>query len=179
MTGETDTALVRKCLKGESIAFERILDKYERVVFNTALRMVKDTRDAEELTQSVFVRVYERLSTFNPRYKFFSWLYRIVVNECLNHLKLRKHHQQLGEAEDASQNPEERFEGLEKEEKISQALLKLDVNQRIVIVLRHFHDLSYREMSQILDIPVKRVKSRLFTARQVLRMHLIKMGIAR
>lgn len=179
MTGESDTALVQKCLKGESTAFEKLLDKYERVVYNTALRMVKNTRDAEELTQSIFVRVYERLSTFNPRYKFFSWLYRIVVNECLNHLKLKKHHQQLDEAEDTGQSPEARVEGLEHQQKISEALLKLEVDHRVVIILRHFHDLSYREMSQILDIPVKRVKSRLFTARQMLRTHLTKLGIAR
>lgn len=173
-----DKDLVKRCLKGDQKAFEILLDRYQKPIYNVALRMVNDVDDAADLTQTVFIKAYENLRSYNDRYKFFSWLYRIAVNTSLNFLEQKKRRDLLGDR-DIPQEPgvEAELEASERVQKLEDAILELRPEYRIVIVLRHFHDLSYEEMSQILDIPEKKVKSRLFSARQMLREILLKAGL--
>jgi RNA polymerase sigma-70 factor (ECF subfamily) len=173
-----DRDLVKRCLKGDRKAFEVLVDRYQKPVFNLALRMVSDTDDAADLTQAVFIKAYEKLKSYNDRYKFFSWLYKIAVNTSLNFLEQKKRRDLLGDR-DIPQEPvvEAELEASERIQMLEDAILELRTEFRIVIVLRHFHDLSYEEMSQILDIPEKTVKSRLFSARQMLREILLRSGL--
>ncbi len=167
---EDDRVLVRQCLDGHSEAFEQIVDKYHKTVFNAALRILNDVEDAADITQSVFLKVFENLGTFNARYKFFSWLYKITINESLNFLNRRRQYDQIDEALAAADKPpDERYRDVERSEKIQEALMELSLDYRVVLVLNHFHDLTYKEIAYILEIPEKRVKSRLFSARQLLR----------
>lgn len=169
MEEDDDAILVRRCLEGDEEAFERIVDKYQKAVVNLALRMITDYQDAEDVTQSVFVKLFEKLETFNPKYKFFSWLYRIAVNESLNFLDQRKHFEELSsEIISDEKTPEEAYDEIEATRDVQKALMTLKPEYRIAVVLKHFQDLSYEEISRILDIPEKTVKSRLFTARQLL-----------
>ncbi len=179
MEGQDDKKLVRQCLKGDQKAFECLLDRYQKAVFNVALRMVGNIDDAADLTQTVFVRAYEKLGSYNERYKFFSWLYKIAINAAINFLEQKKRYDVLTDRE-VSQEPrvEEQVEALDRVEKLENAILELRPEYRIMIVLRHFHDFSYDEMGEILDLPEKTVKSRLFTARQMLKDILLKAGIA-
>ena len=85
MSELSDQAIVRKVLAGETAAFAFLVDRYERVVFNAAYRITNDRQDAEDVTQTVFMKVFENLRVYNPRYRFYSWMYRIAVNEALNH----------------------------------------------------------------------------------------------
>jgi RNA polymerase sigma-70 factor, ECF subfamily len=182
MTTQADEELVRRCLEGDRGAFGTLVEKYQATIYNVALRMVHDTADAEDVAQVAFVRAFQKLSTFDPKFKFFSWLYRIVVNEALNILKQRQRFEPL-EAEEVSETAEEtgreeeRVEGEDLERRIQECLMELKVEYRTVVVLKHFQELSYAEIGQILDIPEKTVKSRLFSARAVLRMILRKKGI--
>ena len=175
MSDEQDALLVTRCLQGDVHAFEPLIEKYQRPIYNAALRFVNCHEDAEDIAQSVFVKAYENLDGYNPKYRFFSWLYRIAVNESINFLNPRKRLVRLDE-ECASHHktPEEEFNERETHDNIQKALMSLDTPSRIVIVLRHFQELSYREISYILDIPEKTVKSRLFTARGQLRELLLK-----
>ena len=87
MTNEPgENELVRECLGGDEHAFEILLRRFQGPVFNAILRMVRDRDEAADLTQTAFLKAYEQLSSFDPRHKFFSWLYRIAVNEALNHI---------------------------------------------------------------------------------------------
>ena len=173
-----DKDLVRRCLKGDQKAFETLLDRYQKPIYNVALRMVSSNDDAADLTQTVFIKAYENLRSYDERFKFFSWLYKIAVNSSLNFLEQKKRNDLLGD-QDVSQGPvlEEQIEASERIEKLDDAILQLKPEYRIVIVLRHFHDLSYDERGEILDIPEKTVKSRLFTARQMLKDLLLKSGL--
>jgi len=90
MSDDEEQAAVVRCLQGEARAFESIVDAYQRVLFNVALRMVNDRDDAQDVVQAAFVKAYEKLRTYDQRRKFFSWIYRITVNECLNHLARRR-----------------------------------------------------------------------------------------
>ncbi len=174
----TDRELVKQCLAGSKQAFEELVDRYQRVVFNVAYRMVNDFDDAEDITQSVFIKGFERMNSFNPRYRFFSWLYRIAVNESLNHIRTKKRMVELSpELMSKGKTPEETYGEVELSERMGEALMQLAPTYRIVLVLKHLRDCSYKEISEILEIPEKTVKSRLFTARELLRTVLVEKGI--
>jgi RNA polymerase sigma-70 factor, ECF subfamily len=173
-----DLELVRRCRNGEREGFGQLVEKYQRAIFNLALRMVHSPDDAEDVAQAAFVKAYERLETFNEQHKFFSWLYRIAINEALNFLEERKRFGGLEEAKNVAE-PEaaDVAEISDRRARIEEALMELKVEYRAVTVLKHFEGLSYEEIGQILDIPEKKVKSRLFTARQMLRDILVKKGL--
>lgn len=161
-----DSRWVAACLRGDPDAFEPLVRKYERVMFSVALRLVGDYEDARDVTQNAFIRAFERLDQFDPGRKFFSWIYRIAVNESLNLRRARKPQTPLQDVFAVSGEP---LDGLEREElakRVEAALAKLSFEYREVIVLRHFAESSYEEIAQATGVPEKTVKSRLFTARQ-------------
>jgi RNA polymerase sigma-70 factor (ECF subfamily) len=178
MNDVDDAGLVKKCLRGDVKSFEILVDKYQKSIFNAALRLCNDSDSAEDITQSTFVKAYNKLDSFNPKYKFFSWIYRIVLNEALNYLAQKK---KLSDLDDniisGEKTPDQVAEQNEINDKIREALTRIDSNYRILIELRHFQDFSYSEIGDILKIPEKKVKSRLYTARQVLGKVLLKIGI--
>ncbi|HUI09649.1 MAG TPA: sigma-70 family RNA polymerase sigma factor [Bacteroidota bacterium] len=167
MTEPSDEDLVRQCRAGELKAFDMLVARHQRTVYNLALRMVRSGDDAADIAQTVFVKAYENLERFDPQYKFFSWLYRIAVNESLNAVEQKKRFEGLDGVDVAVEAAEEKDdETLRQEERIQSGLMLLSVDQRAVIVLKHMQGLSYREIAQVLDLPEKTVKSRLFSARQ-------------
>jgi RNA polymerase sigma-70 factor (ECF subfamily) len=165
---DDDVLCVARCLRGDSSAFEPIVRRYQRVLYSVARRMLGNHDDALDATQNAFVRAFERLDTFDPERRFFSWIYRIGVNECLNARRSRHPVEPLEEVTGAADagGPLEMVEALERSETIDAALIKLSEDHRLVVVLRHFADLSYTEISHALGVPEKTVKSRLFDARQ-------------
>lgn len=171
--------LVDRSLGGDNRAFEALVRKYEKPVYNLALRMVKVPEDAEDITQTVFVKAYQKLDSFDPSHRFFSWIYRIAVNESINFCKRNRRNDdyESGVTGIQEQTPEHTFRRGELSERVGEAIARLKLDYRLVLVLKHFHDFSYQEMSKVLQIPEKTVKSRLFTARQQLKAILEKEGI--
>ena len=164
---DEDVVWVARCLRGDLTAFESIVARYQRVVFSVALRMVGSYEDALDATQNAFIRAYEGLDTYDPDRRFFSWLYRIVVNECLNLRRARRPTDTLPESEPSEEpGPLQLVEAAEQSVWIEAALVKLSEEHRLVVVLRHFADLSYAEIADVVGVPEKTVKSRLFAARQ-------------
>lgn len=175
MTEPSDLTLVRQCLEGQREAFGVLVMRHHKVLFNLTLRMVKDSQDAQDLVQTVFLKAYEKLGAFDARFKFFSWIYRMAVNESLNFLKRRRRWEGLDEGRDYAALAETAEEN-DMSHTIQNALMFLKVEHRAVIVLKHLEGLSYEEIAYILEVPTKTVKSRLFSARQVLKDILIKQG---
>jgi len=176
-TGTSDAALVEQCRRGNTRAFDELVGKYQKTLFNVALRMTADYDASEEVTQQAFVRAYERISSFDPRFKFFSWMYRILVNTALDHLKERRRHDRLDDEVPSDEpDPSDLGEREDSEAMLQAGLMDLTAEQRAVIVLRHFEDLTYEEIGAVLGIPEKTVKSRLFSARMQLRAVLVKRG---
>jgi RNA polymerase sigma-70 factor (ECF subfamily) len=169
---DLDRALVRRYLNGERAAGDELVDRYHRSVFNVALRMLGNVQDAEDVTQTVFGNAFASLDSYDSRYRFFSWIYRMTVNESLNTLKRRRNVVSLDGSFDVPAGAESDG-AAEAEEKIGRALLELKPDDRAVVVLRHFVSFSYDEISDVLGVPVKTVKSRLFTARERLRQVLL------
>src|SRR5262245_21207042 len=94
---DEDVVAVIRCLRGDASAFEVIVRRYQRVLFGVARRMLGNHEDALDAAQNVFIRTYERLETYDPERRFFSWIYRIAVNECLNIRRARREAEPLGE----------------------------------------------------------------------------------
>jgi RNA polymerase sigma-70 factor (ECF subfamily) len=165
--GDRDEALVARCLGGEVEAFEPLVQRYQRVLFNAAYRLLGDREDAREVAQAAFVKAYEKLASFDPRYRFFSWIYRIVVNEALNTRSRRRPNEPLAsDLPGRGGSVEEALASRERCDSVQAALLRLGNDDREVIVLRHFVELSYAEIGETLGIAEKTVKSRLHEARQ-------------
>ena len=170
---DLDRALVRRYLDGERAAGEELVNRFHRSVYNVALRMLGNVQDAEDVTQTVFGNAFSALDTYDPKYRFFSWIYRMAVNESLNTLKRRREVVSLDGTFEVAADSSESENAAAAEESISRALLDLKPDDRAVVVLRHFVSFSYEEISDVLDVPVKTVKSRLFTARERLRQSLL------
>ncbi len=169
MTGHDDSSLVRDCVHGRPQAFDVLVDRYYKVLFNVALRIVGDPEEARDITQTTFMKAYEKLHTYDPKYKFFSWIYRIAVNESLNTTGRRRPSEPLDvELAARADTPEQDYERNRLNQTVQAALMKLTLEHRQVVVLRHFGDLSYRDIATALAIPEKTVKSRLFAARRQL-----------
>jgi RNA polymerase sigma-70 factor, ECF subfamily len=179
MTNETDDArLVEDCRGGDDRAFEILVHRHNRAVYNAIFRLVRHSEDARDLTQTVFLKAFRQLDSFNPKFKFYSWIYRIALNEALNHLKRDARHEPLdADYPSGTRGPERAYEGSELGRHVQEALMRVKPDFRAVVVLRHFLDCSYQEIAQVLGIPEKTVKSRLFDARRELRDLLESKGV--
>jgi RNA polymerase sigma-70 factor, ECF subfamily len=170
---DTDQTLVERCRRGDRAAFTELVIRYQRPVYNAAFWVLRKAEDANDVTQDVFLKVAERLDEYDSQYKFFSWIYRIAVNESLN--LLRRHGKEDPLDEDAdyaapeSASPERQVASAQLSKRIQSTLMRMSTNDRMVLTLRHFSECSYEEIGQILDLDERTVKSRLFEARQRLR----------
>ena len=170
---DTDQALVERFRKGDKEAFTELVIRYQRPIYNAAFWILRRAEDASDVAQTVFLRVAERLDEYDEHYKFFSWIYRIAVNESLNLLRRSGREEALDDEIDypgpASDNPEQRANDAQQSAQIRSALMRMSINDRVVLTMRHFSECSYQEIGQILELDEKTVKSRLHEARQRLR----------
>lgn len=172
MSALDDNRLIEETLRGDVDAFGVLVNRYQRPLYNAALRITGNRDDALEATQTAFLSVFDKLDTFDPAHRFFSWIFRVVVNEALDIARSRRRFvedETATMAQLAAGNPETDYSSSQESARVRRALRRLAVDHRVVVVLRHFHDLSYTEMAEIIGIPEKTVKSRLFSARRELR----------
>lgn len=160
-----EPTLVQRVADGDTEAFGVLVQRYERVVFSVAYRMLRDRAAAQDAAQTAFIRAFEKIGTFDREHRFFSWIYRIVVNECLNQRR-RPVSESLRLVPPVTGDPGERLDGERRRVALREAIDALPPDQRDVIVLRHLGESSYDEIAEALGIPVATVKSRLYMARQ-------------
>ncbi len=170
---DEDVALVERCRHGDWTAFTELVIRYQRPIYNAAYWVLHKPEDANDVTQVVFLKVAERLDEYDPRYKFFSWIYRIAVNESLNLLRRNGRDESLDDEADVaapeSADPERQASNAQVTARISAALMKMPAKDRLLLTLRHFSECSYDEIGEILQVDAKTVKSRLFEARKRMR----------
>jgi RNA polymerase sigma-70 factor, ECF subfamily len=163
---ELDRSAVGRCLEGESGAFEELVHRYQRPLFNVAFRLLGRYDDATDATQNAFVKAYRHLDTFDASQRFFSWIYRILRNECLNAMRGQRSWEPLSDDVVGGSVPPDALEDIERQRAVHRAVMSLSREYREVIALRHFGGLSYEDIAATLGIPAKTVKSRLYSARQ-------------
>jgi RNA polymerase sigma-70 factor (ECF subfamily) len=148
----------------------QLVSQYERPVYNAAYRILGNADDAADITQTVFLKVFEHIGDYDPKFRFFSWIYRISINESLNQVKKRRNQEPLAESQASPwRSPEEHLESKRLCNRVQGALMELNGEYRTVVVLKHMSGCSYQQISEILQIPEKTVKSRLYSARQLMK----------
>jgi RNA polymerase sigma-70 factor (ECF subfamily) len=172
-----EARVIERAREGDTRAFETILERYEKPVFNAAYRIVANYEDAADVTQTVFLKVHRKLGSYRPEHKFFSWVYRIAVNEAINFSKRHSRERPLDDAVAARTGDHvDHLARIARDEMIQGALSALKTDYRVVVVLKYFLEMSYKEIAEIVGVPEKTVKSRLFTGRELLRDMLVKRG---
>lgn len=169
---EEERTLVIRAKSGDREAFSRLIRQYIRRVYRAAYAILRNRDDAEDIAQETFVRAYQGIGRFDADRPLFPWLYRIARNLCLNRIeRVDKREARLPDWDylpDDARGPEDSAVRSEELRRVRTALSRLPDRQREIIQLSHFQDCSYREIADILEIPVGTVMSRLYHARRKL-----------
>lgn len=169
---DQDLELLRRCLAGENSAWEGLLQAYTRKIYNLCYRFTGRAEEAEDLTQEVFIKIFQTLRSFDAAQGAFStWLHRVARNHLVDHYRRTKKDRMTGSIEDDLETiaekpspgagPTGHVEARERKEQLQRALDRLSPDLREAVVLRDLHDLDYEEIAQVLGVPQGTVKSRI------------------
>lgn len=175
-----DTELIAKAIGGREEGFEELVRRYQRPIIAYVYRMLNNYDASLDVTQEVFIKVYNSLARYSSEYKFSTWLYRIAHNAAIDYMRKNSVSQQSIEAENAdgsyqlqiespNPSPEQERERSEWRREIESVVKCLPTVYRELILLRHAQDLSYDEIAEITNLPLGTVKNRLFRAREMMR----------
>lgn len=188
MTEVSEKKIIEKVLGGDANAFEELVLKYEKTVYNLALRMVGDRDDAFDMTQEAFIKAYGSLSSFRGDSKFSVWIYRIATNVCLDFLRSKSRKQQVSltvsdddedaqlDIPDPKADPEQQLMQKISMQSVEEGLKTLPDKQRQILVMRELGGMSYAEIGAALSLEEGTVKSRIFRARKRLCAFLLDSG---
>ncbi len=177
-----DYKLVNAAIRGEQQAYAALLERYRTSVYNHLYKMVRNHDDAEDLTLEAFGKAFNKLDTYAPSFAFSTWLFKIAVNNCIDHIrKKRLRFLSIDQPIDASGdrdfaasirtfslNPEEEIIRHQRLGMVRQSLTQLSIKYRHMIELRYYEELSYEEIATELNIPLGTVKAQLFRAKEML-----------
>ena len=183
-----DSELVQSALAGRESGFEELVRRYQRPIAAYVYRMVGDYDAALDLTQEVFIKVYNSLSRYRSEYKFSTWIYKIAHNSAVDHLRrINTREQSLISGpegdhfelpiESTRPTPEQESERKERRIEIETVVRKLPATYRELVILRHSQDLTYEEIVEVTGLPLGTVKNRLFRAREMMRQQFVEKGI--
>jgi RNA polymerase sigma-70 factor (ECF subfamily) len=183
-----DGELVRSAIAGREAGFEELVRRYQRPIAAYVYRMVGDYDAALDLTQEVFIKVYNSLTRYRSEFKFSTWIYKIAHNAAIDYLRRHTAREQTlcsnidGDRREISiesrrLTPEQESERRERRSEIESVVQLLPAAYRELIALRHSHDLSYDEIAEVTGLPLGTVKNRLFRARETMRDQLVQRGI--
>ena len=177
--------LIERLKKGDEAAFKEIVESSQGLVYNTALGIVQNPEDAEDVTQEVFVQLYESIKSFKGESKLSTWLYRITVSKAMDHLRKKKRKKRFayvqslfGANDELVHDPPDfvhpgvSLDNKEKAKELFKAIDQLPAKQKIAFTLNRIEGLSYQEISEIMKLTVASVESLLHRARKNLRNNL-------
>ena len=177
-----NSELIKKAIEGDESAYKNLLENYRGAIYNLLYKMVRNKEETEDLVQEAFMKAFKALPSFNEEYAFSTWLYKIAVNNCIDHMRKKKLQtysinkpvqSKDGELDrefpDTSMSPDKSILSDERASIIETAIDELPENYKTAIILRHSEEKSYEEISKILNIPLGTVKARIFRAREMLK----------
>ena len=177
-----DYQLVKAAIAGEQQAYATLLERYRPSVYNHLYKMVRNHDDAEDLTLEAFGKAFHKLSTYAPHFAFSTWLFKIAVNNCIDHIRKKRLHflsidqpiEPMGDKDfsgglrNHARNPEEEIIRQQRLQMVRKTLGQLSAKYRLMIELRYYEELSYEEIATELSIPLGTVKAQLFRAKEML-----------
>lgn len=176
---------IKQVIKGDQDAFAEIVEIYSNSIYQLGYRMLGNRHEAEDIAQEAFIRAYVNIKSFNQDLKFSTWLFRIATNLCIDRIRKKKPDYYLdaevsgtdgltmySQLASNSPLPENELESLELQDSVQKEILKLPEKYRSVIVLKYIEELSLNEISEILDLPLGTVKTRIHRGREALRQQL-------
>ena len=176
---QTDALIVQRTLRGELQAYNALVSKYQRQVYNLAYRMLNSADDAGDIVQETFIRAYTALASFRQDASFLTWLYKITSNLCIDHMRSRRAKGALSleveleegrePAADRSTSPEDTVIRGAVGDIVQKAVMNLPDKYRVVVVMRHLRGLSVEDIAEELNLPSGTVKTHLFRGREMLR----------
>jgi len=173
---QPDSELVRQIQSGDAAAFDELMRRYKRPVVNFIFRMLGNAEDADDVAQDVFVRVYQNLDTWRPETKFSTWLFALARNAAIDRIRWRSRHrtESIESAPEMAASPgtAEDVNAREIGDQVAAAIAKLPEDQKTAIVLSEYQGMSYAEIAAVMRCSEKSVESRLYRARQTLRIAL-------
>ncbi|MQY69752.1 MAG: sigma-70 family RNA polymerase sigma factor [Firmicutes bacterium] len=176
MVKDEDSLLIDRFKKGEERAFDELVNRYMKRIYYLAYSLTNNHADALDLSQEAFIKVYQSIHKFRGKSSFYTWLYRITVNICLNHLKKEakikeiSFDERIGVAQvDWWSNPKKALENKELQEDLTRAIDSLPPRQKAIFTLRHLEGLSHKDIASILGCSIGNIKASLFQALQKLR----------
>jgi RNA polymerase sigma-70 factor, ECF subfamily len=183
-----DSELVVRAMAGREESFEELVHRYQRPISGYIYRLVGDYDAALDLTQEVFIKVYNSLSLYSSQYKFSTWIYKIAHNTSIDHLRRGASRERSLMANNDDETferpiasgvltPEQESEQAERRAEIEAVVRSLPDQYRELIILRHAQDFSYDEIAEITGLPLGTVKNRIFRAREMMRQEFIERGI--
>ena len=177
---QTESDIIQQCRDGNKEAFRWLVQQHQRLVFSLALKMLADEEEAKDVVQETFIRVWQRISDYNPQKPFTTWLYTIASRFCLDRLKQMHRILSLPEDESVLQRfANDEQQTLENSEWVSIVRMLaegLSPRQKLVFTLCQLEGLPSAEVEQITGLDAKQVKSNLYVARQTIREHLKHLG---
>jgi RNA polymerase sigma-70 factor (ECF subfamily) len=170
----SDGDLVSATIGGRNEAFGLLVERYDRAVYNLALRTLRDVEEAKDATQEAFFKAFRSLRTFRPGSKFSTWIFSIAYHACCDRLARRKRYSdaELPERADDAPGPEQTAVRLDEARRLRAAIDALPEKYRVVITLYHLQGRQYEEIAKVLDLPMGTVKTHLFRAKELLRKRL-------
>ena len=172
--------VVRQCQKGDQKAWNMIVDRFSKSIFNIALNFSSNRDDAADITQDIFVKIYKNIDKFKEDKSFSSWIHKIAKNYCIDYWRKNKKNLKVLKIEENlcrdDQTPENSVVREYDVINLRNKLLYLDTDLRLLIIMRDIQDLSYQEISENLDLPLGTVKSRINRARIKLARLIMKDG---
>ncbi len=178
---DSDAGLIQQVAQGNENAFEQLVKKYQHPVFNTIYRYIGNYDDVEDVAQEVFIKVWRHAKSFKGKSKFSTWLYRIVVNQCLNYRRKHKQRQvSLDEMSEKEQIPESLVIEVDQEQRrkaeiVRQAIHELPERQRIALVLSKYEGRTYKEIAEMMKTSISSVESLIFRAKMSLKEKLLQL----
>jgi RNA polymerase sigma-70 factor (ECF subfamily) len=180
--GQEDYQLVQQAIRGSQKAYTQLMERYRNSIYHMMLKMVKNREDADDLTLEAFGKAFNKLASYEPRYAFSTWLFKIAINNCIDYIRKKRlkllsiddpiepnsDHDFSSNIKSGMLDPEERFIRKQRVKLMRTILNKLSLKYRLMIELRFFEELSYDEIAKELNIPLGTVKAQLFRAKEIL-----------
>lgn len=184
---DPDARLLERCRRGDAEAFETLFRKYQTYVYNVSLGMLLNGEDASDVTQETFLRIHRNIGRFRGESSFSTWVYRVAVNLCITELRRRQRSrfqflEEVRQEEDSplheeiGPSPEEALELEQERQVVRDVLQTLPPDYRAIMVLRHFQQLAYEEIAEVLGLTLSQVKTRLFRARKLFKERFVERG---